>query len=109
MRRLKGVWQPVRGDGRRRLESKRKAPQKLPFPDAGSGSINTEAANWGGLAVFNRYGLGVLAGVTDICAPVSARAIRHDEIDAHWHAALRADKVYRSCAEDRFYFGHTLN
>ena len=36
-----------------------------------------------GLAVFNRYGLRALAGITDINAPVSARIIRHDEIDAH--------------------------
>ena len=60
-----------------------------------------------GLAVFNRYGLRALAGITDINAPVSARAVRHDEIDAHPGAALWARKTYQPSAEDRFYFGHT--
>jgi hypothetical protein len=61
-----------------------------------------------GLAVFNRYGLRALAGITDINAPVSARIIRHDEIDAHPCPALWARKTYQPSAEDRFYFRHTV-
>ena len=60
-----------------------------------------------GLAVFNRYGLRALAGITDINAPISARTIRHDEIDAHPCTALWAGKTHQPGAEDRFYFGHT--
>ena len=59
-----------------------------------------------GLAVFNRYGLRALAGITDINAPISARTIRHDEIDTHTCAALWAGEIYQPGAEDGFYFRH---
>jgi hypothetical protein len=58
------------------------------------------------LAVFNRNGFRALAIVTDIRAPVSARAILHDEMNAHPRTALRAGKTYQPRAEDRFYFRH---
>jgi hypothetical protein len=61
------------------------------------------------LAVFNRYGLGLLAGITDVCAPVSARSILHDEMDAHPCTALWAGKIYQPRAEDRLYFRHARN